>query len=64
MHSEILAQKWLRNEKNDTFYKYAYNKNLQNVKKKRKDIDNIALSFTTTCINTSNKVLSFIHDRK
>lgn len=60
MHSEILAQKWLRNGKKwQTFYKYAYNKNLQNVKKKkRKDIDNIALSFT------SNKVLSFIHDRK
>lgn len=31
-------------------------------KKKRKDIDNIALSFTTTCINTSNKVLSFVHN--
>lgn len=51
-----MVKEW---KKWQTFYKYAYNKNLQNVKKKkRKDIDNIALSFT------SNKVLSFIHDRK
>lgn len=48
-------------KKNDKhFINMRTKKNLQNVKKE--DIDNIALSFTTTCINTSNKVLSFVHN--